>query len=412
MKSSWVFSGLVLYVLLAVVIFPFFIGIPINLLFDSDAISYSRGAINILLHGFYSLDGLMPFMDREPGMSFFLAFIYAVFGIENPVGFSFAQLIILFFSAWYFCAQASRVSGQRAAGICFLLLLTSGSVFHTVFSAYRECLALSLLMIFSGLFLSCGRSCGWWKSVFMGLIFGCVILTYYSFIFFPPVLLLVFWMKRLPLRYATTVLLVCYSLVGLWALRNFSYDGHFRVISSHRTAIMWYVRGEQAENLKGIEPFKCLFAEYVSRDWTGLARECSFNGLMHEKWPEGADVVVGATDVTRIGQAKIRAHIFNYLWFSAVDTIELHLPFLGGGWSHAYNIYAALTMFVMYVGFFLGIPSLLRRENIFFVLLIGYNTAIFILTDATPRYLLPVIFCYTFIAGIGYDKFFSKVFRR
>lgn len=411
MRRSWFLIGLALYALLAAVIFPFVIDIPVWLMFDSDAISYSHSAINLLLHGFYSFDGITPFMDREPGMSFFLVAVYAIFGIENPVGFSLAQLVLLFLSSWYFCAQAGRLTGPRAAGICFLLLLTSGSVLHTVFSAYRECLALSLLMIFAALFLSSEKSSAWWKAILMGLVLGALILTYYSFIFFPPALFLLWWMRRLSLKHAAVVILVCYGFVGVWALRNFSYDGKFRVINSNRTAIIWYVRGEQAQHLHGLEPLWCLWAEYISRDWTGRAHECSFNGLMHEKWPSGADATVDNADVARKGKAKIAANIPNYLWFSLIDIIELHLPFLGGGWSHAYNLYATATMLLLYIGFFVGLPSLLRRENTLFFILIGYNTAVFILTDATPRYLIPVIFCYAIIAGIGYDRALKRLFR-
>ncbi len=409
MKRSWLLTGLAIYLLLAAVIFPFFIGVPVTLMFGSDAIGYSKPAINLLLHEFYSLDGLIPFFDREPGMSFFLVPIYFIFGIESVVGLSLVQIVMLFLAAWYFCSQAERRIGARAAGLCFLLLLSSGSVFHTIFSAYRECLALSLLMLFSGLFFSSEIARAWWKNVLMGLLFGFLILTYYPFIFFPPVLLFIFWIRRLSLRSAVTIMLICYVVVGLWAFRNYLQSGKFRVIDDRRTAVMWYVRGEQTEHVHGLEPILCLWAEYVSRDWTERSHQCSFNGLMHEKWPDGVDPETDYTQVIHDGQAKIMADIPNYLWFSIVDIIELHLPFLGGGWSHAYNIYASATMLLLYVGFFLGFPALFRRDAMLCLLLIGYNTAIFILTDATPRYLLPVIFWYAFIAGIGYDRALKRL---
>jgi 4-amino-4-deoxy-L-arabinose transferase-like glycosyltransferase len=350
--------------------------------------------------------------DREPGMSFFLVPIYALFGIENPYGLSIVQLSLVFLSAWFFCTQASRHVGERAAGICFLLLLTSGSIFHTIFSAYRECLALSLLMIFSGLFLSSEISRAWRKTLLMGVVFGSIILTYYPFIFFPPALLCVWRMRRMTVRDAAVVILVCYCIVSLWCLRNYLQGSKFRVIDDRRTAVMWYVRGEQAEHIRGIEPFMCLWAEYVSRDWANRAHQCSFNGLMHERWPDGVDFGADYSEVVKESQAKIRANVGSYLWFSVVDTLELHLPFLGGGWSRAYNVYAAISMLILYVGFAFGFMSLLRREYALFAFLIGYNIAIFILTDATPRYLLPVIFCYALIAGIGYDYLLVRMKRQ
>lgn len=412
MKRSWLLSGLVIYVLFAVVLFPFVIGIPVATIFGGDAADYSKGAINLLLHGFYSIDGITPFFDREPGMSFFLVPVYAVFSIESVVGLAFVQGLLIFLAAWFFCKEASRLTGERAAGICFLLLLTSGSLFHTVFSAYRECLALALLLVFSGLFLSYERDRQWWKPLLMGLVFGFLILTYYPFIFFPPALLFVWRVRKQPLRDATIVLVLCYLAVGVWALRNHAQTGTFAVIDDRRTVIMWYVRGEQAEHLRGIEPFMCLWAEYISRDWTGRSPQCSFNGLMHRRWPNGVESGVDYSELEKESKAKIKANLPSYLWFSAVDTIELHLPYLGGGWSHLYNIYASLSMLTLYIGLLFGLTSVVKREYVLWFLLIGYNTAVFILTDATPRYLMPVIFCYALFAGIGYDRLITKISRK
>ncbi|MBP7113899.1 MAG: glycosyltransferase family 39 protein [Candidatus Peribacteraceae bacterium] len=412
MKRSWLLCGLLIYALFGLVIFPFFIGIPVVTIFGSDAVDYSKAAINLLLHSFYSIDGITPFIDREPGMSFFLVVVYAVFGIESVIGFSLVQGIMIFLVAWFFCNEASRLTGWRAAGICFLLLLVSGSVFHAIFSAYRECLALSLLLLFSGFFLSYERKRAWWKAIIMGIIFGFLILTYYPFIFFPPVLFFVWWIRRKPLRDAAIVILLCYLTVGAWALRNHAQTGKFTVIDDRRTVIMWYVRGVQAEHVRGTEPFLCLYAEYISRDWTGTSPQCSFNGLMHQRWPNGVESGVDYSALEKESKAKIMANLPSYLWFSAVDTIELHLPYLGGGWSHAYNVYASLSMLVLYIGFAFGLPALVRREYVLWFLLIGYNTAVFILTDATPRYLMPVIFCYALFAGIGYDWLITKITRK
>jgi hypothetical protein len=174
---------------------------------------------------------------------------------------------------------------------------------------------------------------------------------------------------------------------------------------------MWYVRGEQAERVTGRMPLKCLIAEYLTRDWTGLSDACSFNGLMHRKWPDGFDLSADYGDVEGAAIRKIRSHLLNYFNFSSYEVLELHLPFLGGGWSRAYNEYASLTMFMLYVGFFLGLPKILRRKHALWIAFIGFNTLIFILTDATPRYLLPVLFCYAIIAGIGYDWLLKRLTR-
>jgi hypothetical protein len=139
-----------------------------------------------------------------------------------------------------------------------------------------------------------------------------------------------------------------------WALRNASYDGQLRIIDGRRTAIMWYVRGEQAEQVQGIEPLRCLWSEYVSRDWSGRSPACSFNALMHEKWPNGFDLTSDNTELLAQSRAKILAHPVSYLWFSICEILELHIPYLGGGISHAFNLFIVLSAFVLYLGFFLG----------------------------------------------------------
>ena len=110
------------------------------------------------------------------------------------------------------------------------------------------------------------------------------------------------------------------------------------------------------------------------------------------------------------GKAKILHFFSYYLWFSVFEIIEFHLPYVNG-WGFAYNALAALSMVILYVGCLLAIPSLRRREYAIFLVLILYCTVIFSLTDATPRYLLPVIFCYALFAGIGYDWLIKKFTR-
>ena len=417
MGRKWFLAGVALYVLVAAVLFPFVLHIPVDLTFGSDAVGYSRTAINLLKRGFLTLDGVHPFLDREPGQSVFLALVYALFGVENPVGLYLSQGLLLLAAAAVFCREIAPLTSRRASGIFFVLLLTSGSVLHAVFSAYRESLALSLLLLFTTLFLSASRCPSWWKTAGMGVLLAGVILTYYSFVLFPLALILLALIERRPaqrgspsrrpLKPVFATVLLCYALIAAWGLRNFSYDGRFRVIADRRTAVMWYVRGEQAENIRGLEPLKCLWSEYISRNWTGRSPACSYNALMHQRWPEGSETQTDSGDVIRTGQAKIRSHFLSYLWFSVFEVLELHFPYVGGGWSTAFNVYAALTAFVLYAGFLLGLRRLLRRGTLLFLLLILYNTGVFVLTDATPRYLVPVLFCYALFAAIGYDAALS-----
>lgn len=409
--SRWTIVSLVLYILLVAFVVPFMIGIPHEIIFAGDAVAYSKAAFHLLQNYFYSADGTTAFVEREPMMSFFLAIVYMFFGYENAVAFVVTQSALLFVAALLFCGQLRRLYSARIAGIFLILLLTSGTVLHSVFSAYRECFLLIVLLLFSTLFLSNQQHRTTWKIVLLGLILGGIILNNFMFVFFPIALFLLcfsrflFKEKQQSFRFrdASAIALIAYSIVSLWAYRNYSYDGHFRVISDFRTSIMWYVRGEQAENLHGMEPIRCLWSEYISRNWNGRSSACSVTGLFHQKWPEG--VPRGdEKEIVSIAHRKILQHPVGYFWNSVVEILELHIPYVGGGWSFTFNLYTSLTGFLMYLGCFFGLPTLFKRKAELFLLLITYSVSIFILTDATPRYFVPTIFCYMVIAASGYDK--------
>ncbi len=66
---------------------------------------------------------------------------------------------------------------------------------------------------------------------------------------------------------------------------------------------------------------------------------------------------------------------------------------------------------MLYAGFFVGLRAFFRPENLLWATIIVYNTLVFILTDATPRYLVPVLFCYAVFSAIGYDRLLKRFFR-
>lgn len=408
MTKKGILIGTVAYLLLTFVIFPLVFTIPQSLFLSDDA-AYSGAGIGLLEHGFLSLDGVHAFMDREPGQSVLLAFTYEIFGIESHVGVFLVQGLLFFLASFVFCRMLARITSPRIADIAFFILLTSGSTLHTVFTAYRECLALSLLLLFAALYISYTEKKACRKVVGLGVLLAATILTYYSFIYFPVALALLWIVERKPVKCIVLLLVTTYALTNLWAYRNQVYLGHFSIIDSRRANIAWYVRGEQAVNVQGLEPLRCLWAEYVSRDWSHVSPSCSFNGIMNRHWPNSFEAGVDYSADGQEGINKIKAHPISYLWFSAVDIIELHLPYVGGGWGTMYNAYALLTQVLLFLGFAFGLSSLLNPKLRLFWLLIAYNTLLFILTDATPRYLLPVFFCYAVIAAIGYDRSLKRL---
>ncbi len=392
-----------LYIALWVIVFFSRSNIPVAEVFSSDASEYSRAAIHLLQSGFYSLDGVHAFFAREPGYSLFLAVLYFLFGIENSFALFVVQGLLYYFACLFFVRSLPSSVSQRAATICFALLLTHISVFHTIFSAYRECFALILLLVFSAtllLFLCCPT---FLKACISGVLLGYAILTYYSFLLFPFFLLLVLWIHRVRLRYALPLFFIPFLVISPWLVRNSQYSSNERSEAMQRMTYVWYVRAEQAEKVRGLEPLRCLWSEYVSRDWSNRSHACSFNGVKNTKWPNG--ILHGDEDQLAVeSRHRILQSFPSYLWFSIIEILELHLPYLGGGWSFTYNLSASLASLLLYIGFLFGISSMRDKNCTLFVALIFYNTLVFILTDATPRYLLPIIFCYTFFSALGYER--------
>lgn len=406
MNRRWIIAGVLVTIILMAGVFAFRLPPPP---YEGDAGDYHLGAIHLLSQGFYSLDGIRPAVEREPGQSVFLAFAYLLLGFDHPSRVLMLQAFLTFAASLAFCIQLGRIVGSRAAGITFLLLLTSGSILHATISLTRESITLSMLLFLSAAYLADGHRRRWWLSISIGLLFGAVILTYYPFVYF-PILFAILWLwdGRGFIR-LVAVLTCAMIIVGAWGWRNQRAGAGFRVIGEGRVNVMWYVRGEQAERVSGREPLLCLWSEYISRNWDGRSDACSFNGLMHRRWPEGtaADSITNLQSAGSSGKEKILRHPFSYLWFSAVEVLELHIPYLGGGVSNAFNRYIALMAAVQYGGICIAYRSFRNRRLALLVLLPIYVIAAFSLTDATPRYLVPVLFCYCAFAGIGYDRLLS-----
>lgn len=375
--------------------------------FSHDAAEYSAGAVYLLQDGMYSLDGITPTFEREPGQSLYLAAIYAVFGVENRIAIYLIDALLYLAAALVFVREFARINSRRASLIALGLLLTLPSGFHVIFSLNREVLALSLGLLLAASLLKLLRLPTFKTALLSGALLGLLVITYMPLLLLPVFLgpLLLLW--RIPWQ-KIAVLFLCSAVpLALWAGRNQIIAGQPSLSGTFRPAAAWYVRGQQAEHLRGIEPFMCLWAEYISRDWSNRSEFCSFNGIKNRRWPQGITAPEEHIPAGIEGKALIAQYFPWYLWFSVFEVLELHLPFVDS-WGLPYNGLAALSSLMLYVGVLLAIPAFKRKENWLFLAIIVYTTGVFIVTDATPRYLMPVIFCYTALAAIGYDRVLSR----
>jgi hypothetical protein len=120
-----------------------------------------------------------------------------------------------------------------------------------------------------------------------------------------------------------------------------------------------------------------------------------------------ADYPAERKAIARAGAENILRNFPHYLWFSLFEILELHLPFVNG-WGFAYNALAALSMVILYGGLLFSLPRIFRREYGIFIAFILYSMLIYTATDATPRYLLPIVFCYSVFAAVGYARLFPR----
>ncbi len=381
---------------------------PSSFTFGGDASGYHAGAVSLLTDGTYSLQG-RPYVDREPGQSLFLAGVYSISGTGNRFAVFFVQGLLYLAAAFLFCRELARHTSARIGVLCLLLLLTLPSAFHVIFSLNRELLALSLFLLLAASFLRLTQSPSWRPAIFGGLAFGGLILTYIPLVLFPFFVLPLFWFHRIPKKYMIAFFGVPLLCTALWMARNYRIEGQLCLAGCYRANQQWAVRGMQAEHLRGFEPFRCLWSEYISRDWTGRSPYCSFNAVQHRLWPEGLHLDARDDAIGAEGKQRIRAHFLNYLWFSFTDMIELHLPY-AGSWGRLYNVLTTLGSAVLYLGTLLSLPLIFRHKSFLFLFAaLLYVTALFSLTDATPRYLLPVIFVYAAFAAIGYNRLLSRI---
>jgi hypothetical protein len=243
-----------------------------------------------------------------------------------------------------------------------------------------------------------------------GIALGALTLTYTTFLLLPVVFFPLVLLVRTPWKYLIILFLAFAAVMSPWAIRNTMQTGSMCLTGCNRAALQWYVRGVQTRDLHGFEPLRCLYSEYISRNWDGRSDACSFNAVMHRKWPDGFKATPEDALAIADGRSLIFSHLPNYLWLTAVEVLELHLPYVNG-WGFTYNLLSAIGMILVYAGIPWMFPLFLRRSPSLWILacIVVYHTGVFALTDATPRYLLPVIFCYTALSGVGYHRLLSRL---
>lgn len=400
--------AILLFVVIWAIVLPIRLADGAAIIFSNDAVQYSGLAQHLLHSGMYSIDGIVPFFAREPAYSILLAGIYAVFGIENAIAVFAVQGLLILLAALFFASELRQVTNRRTEIIFLFLFCLCAPVWHVIFLVLRESLALSAALCGTAFLLRMLRRRSWADALGAGASLGVMILSYVTFLLLPVPLIPLLLFLRVDWKHVALFLLTAACVVAPWGIRNTIHTGQPCLTGCNRSAIQWYARGVQVRDLHGLEPLRCLWSEYMSRDWTGRSDACSFNAVMHRRWPDGFKATPDDLAAGKEGQRMILDHPFNYVWVTLTDVLELHFPFVDG-WGRVYNVLAALSMLIFYMGVALSLSSWKKRFIWLFLCIMIYHTAVFSLTDSTPRYLLPVIFCYGALAAVGYDRALSRI---
>ena len=133
----------------------------------TDSFLYGDTAKNWLQHGIYGLSGqdeISPTLSRLPGYPAFLAFIFAIFGMEHYRAALVTQIFVDL-GTCFLCADIARRSfGEKSAKVAFLLAVLCPFLANYSVAALTE----TLEVFFTAAALDCAlsglqaASLGWW----------------------------------------------------------------------------------------------------------------------------------------------------------------------------------------------------------------------------------------------------------
>lgn len=371
----------------------------IDLAFTDDAGDYSALAQNMLNSWHYSVDGVTSFYAREPGYSVFLLAVYALFGTENWFAVVITQIILFALGVRFFTRSLEGYVSKRVQTLFSWLIILHPAIWVAHVSILRESLTITLLLFIAGLCLRSMRNSKAIEMSIAGMLMGFAILTTAPLFLMPVGLIPIIVWQQVKLKHGILCALFCALTIMPWAVRNIQQTGDPCLAGCNRSGLLLALRGEQAETLRGLEPLWCMGAEYITRDWSNRSKNCHINAVKNRLFPNGfvgnaADAALG-----EIGKQKVKDNFAWYLWHSAFEVLELHLPY-ANSWGLRYNLavsaYSLIVTLLAIVGLFMW-----QRWYWFILAPVAYVIGIYIVSDAIPRYLIPVLFVYCLLAAVG-----------
>lgn len=387
-----------------------------------DASQYSAYATNLISGNGYSLDGKGFSNFREPGMPFFLALVYALFGNENITAVTLVQALLLALTAlivFVLLKRAGYRKGGIAAGALVALFPSYGYYTHEVgsellFTFFAALTALLLCVVAKN---GEERVSPTWY-LLLGVVAGYAALVRIQFLFFIPlcfVVALVLLRKHISWKNLLLTLFSYAVLIGGWAFVCYSHTGS-TALTTGRPELIIHGRAVRAElSYKELGQYYVAWVhKRVSSDYIDpMLKRADLVGLT-------ADYVAAASTSESIARIKkqdvhvIATHPMHYLAGNFIEVAKLYYieylytPYLGR--VARAGMYAALYLFTIagLVGVWLQRKKLsLEAKTLLLIIsaLVLYNAAVLSFLDTIPRYNTPFLVFFIMAGVLGLSEF-------
>jgi len=214
----------------------------------NDEIDYDRIATNLLkYHQFTEYPG-RPYSYRPPGYPFFLAAIYAVFGIGNHMAVRLIQALIGAVSALLLYLLGKEMMGERTGIIGGLIWAFYPTAVAYTGYLYSETIFMTLLLASLYLMVAGMKAEGRRGILYFaggGLFYGMAMLTREVLLAFVPFLLAWLAWQTLRKRRVEIIRLIAFTVMVMgvllpWTVRNYSVHGHLILISTNGGCNFYY----------------------------------------------------------------------------------------------------------------------------------------------------------------------------
>ena len=207
-----------------------------------DSARYALTTANLLEGKGYSYTDEKPDLFLAPGYPFFLALVYKVFGVHNYTAVRIVQSVLSAFVILFIYYLAKKIFNRKSAILsAFIASIYPGFIGYSGLFL-PQAIVVFLILLFLVILL--GRTKNFYWGCLLGLIAGYSCLTRPEFLLFWLILCTVIFLtdkeKKHNLRFISVILIVMFSVIMPWTVRNYKVSGRPVLITVHYGDLLWY----------------------------------------------------------------------------------------------------------------------------------------------------------------------------